>query len=57
VSAQRERPGYLAPVLAAGISLFAVPGPAAGLVRVPLPAMDQTRKQARLDFVPQRSRY
>ena len=35
---------------AAGISLFAVPGPAAGLVRVPLPAMDQTRKQARLDF-------
>jgi alkylation response protein AidB-like acyl-CoA dehydrogenase len=35
---------------AAGISLFAVPGPAAGLARVPLPAMDQTRKQARLDF-------
>ncbi len=35
---------------AAGISLFAVPGPAAGLTRVPLPAMDQTRKQARLDF-------
>jgi len=35
---------------AAGISLFAVPGPAAGLVRVPLPAMDQTRKQARLDL-------
>ena len=35
---------------AAGISLFAVPGPAAGLVRAPLPAMDQTRKQARLDF-------
>jgi len=35
---------------AAGISLFAVPGPAAGLTRAPLPAMDQTRKQARLDF-------
>jgi alkylation response protein AidB-like acyl-CoA dehydrogenase len=35
---------------AAGSSLFAVPGPAAGLVRVPLSAMDQTRKQARLDF-------
>jgi alkylation response protein AidB-like acyl-CoA dehydrogenase len=35
---------------AAGISLFAVPGTAAGLTRVPLPAMDQTRKQARLDF-------
>jgi alkylation response protein AidB-like acyl-CoA dehydrogenase len=34
----------------AGISLFAVPGPAEGLTRVPLPAMDQTRKQARLDF-------
>jgi alkylation response protein AidB-like acyl-CoA dehydrogenase len=27
-----------------------VPGPAEGLTRVPLPAMDQTRKQARLDF-------
>ncbi len=35
---------------AAGTSLFAVPGPAAGLTRTPLPAMDQTRKQARLDF-------
>jgi alkylation response protein AidB-like acyl-CoA dehydrogenase len=35
---------------AAGLSLFAVPGTAAGLTRVPLPAMDQTRKQARLDF-------
>jgi alkylation response protein AidB-like acyl-CoA dehydrogenase len=35
---------------AAGLSLFAVPGPAEGLTRVPLPAMDQTRKQARLDF-------
>ena len=35
---------------AAGISLFAVPGSAEGLTRTPLPAMDQTRKQARLDF-------
>jgi alkylation response protein AidB-like acyl-CoA dehydrogenase len=35
---------------AAGISLFAVPGSAGGLTRVPLPAMDQSRKQARLDF-------
>jgi alkylation response protein AidB-like acyl-CoA dehydrogenase len=35
---------------AAGISLFAVPGSAEGLTRVSLPAMDQTRKQARLDF-------
>jgi alkylation response protein AidB-like acyl-CoA dehydrogenase len=34
----------------AGISLFAVPGAAEGLTRAPLPAMDQTRKQARLDF-------
>jgi alkylation response protein AidB-like acyl-CoA dehydrogenase len=35
---------------AAGISLFAVPGTVAGLTRIPLPALDQTRKQARLDF-------
>ena len=41
---------------AAGISLFAVPGPAAGLTRLPLPAMDQTRKQARLDFTAARGR-
>ena len=34
----------------AGVSLFAVPGTAEGLTRTPLPAMDQTRKQARLDF-------
>jgi alkylation response protein AidB-like acyl-CoA dehydrogenase len=34
----------------AGISLFAVPGAAVGLTRAPLPAMDQTRKQARLGF-------
>ena len=33
----------------AGVSLFAVPGTAEGLTRTPLPAMDQTRKQARLD--------
>jgi alkylation response protein AidB-like acyl-CoA dehydrogenase len=33
-----------------GVSLFAVPGDAAGLTRTPLPTMDQTRKQARLEF-------
>ena len=33
----------------AGVSLFAVPWTAEGLTRTPLPAMDQTRKQARLD--------
>ena len=35
---------------AAGVSLFAVPGDAVGLTRTPLPTMDQTRKQARLEF-------
>ena len=35
---------------AAGVSLFAVPGDASGLTRTPLPTMDQTRKQARLEF-------
>jgi alkylation response protein AidB-like acyl-CoA dehydrogenase len=35
---------------AAGLSLFAVPGDAAGLTRTPLPTLDQTRKLARLDF-------
>jgi alkylation response protein AidB-like acyl-CoA dehydrogenase len=35
---------------AAGVSLFAVQGDAAGLVRTSLPTMDQTRKQARLEF-------
>jgi alkylation response protein AidB-like acyl-CoA dehydrogenase len=35
---------------AAGVSLFAVEGDAAGLTRTPLPTMDQTRKQARLEF-------
>jgi alkylation response protein AidB-like acyl-CoA dehydrogenase len=34
----------------AGIALFAVDGPATGLRRTPLPTLDQTRKQARLDF-------
>jgi alkylation response protein AidB-like acyl-CoA dehydrogenase len=34
----------------AGLSLFAVPGDAAGLTRIPLPTLDQTRKLARLDF-------
>lgn len=33
-----------------GLSLFAVAGDAPGLVRTPLPTMDQTRKQARLEF-------
>jgi alkylation response protein AidB-like acyl-CoA dehydrogenase len=34
----------------AGLSLFAVAGDAAGLTRSPLATMDQTRKQARLEF-------
>ena len=34
----------------AGVSLFAVDGNAAGLTRTPLSTMDQTRKQARLEF-------
>ena len=34
----------------AGVSLFAVPGDAAGLTRTSLSTMDQTRKQAKLDF-------
>ena len=33
-----------------GISLFGVKGDAEGLTRTPLPTMDQTRKQARLEF-------
>jgi alkylation response protein AidB-like acyl-CoA dehydrogenase len=35
---------------AAGVSLFAVQGDAPGLTRTSLPTMDQTRKQARLEF-------
>src|SRR5580693_605596 len=35
---------------AAGVTLFAVSGDAAGLTRTSLPTMDQTRKQARLEF-------
>ena len=35
---------------AAGVSLFAVPGDAAGLTRTALSTMDQTRKQAKLEF-------
>ncbi|MDA8274018.1 MAG: acyl-CoA/acyl-ACP dehydrogenase [Actinomycetota bacterium] len=35
---------------AAGVSLFAVEGEASGLTRTSLPTMDQTRKQARLEF-------
>jgi alkylation response protein AidB-like acyl-CoA dehydrogenase len=35
---------------AAGVSLFAVAGDAAGLTRTPLSTMDQTRKQAKLAF-------
>src|SRR5271167_1350501 len=34
----------------AGLSLFAVDGDAGGLTRTPLATMDQTRKQARLEF-------
>ena len=34
----------------AGVSLFAVEGGAAGLTRTPLATMDQTRKQAKLEF-------
>jgi alkylation response protein AidB-like acyl-CoA dehydrogenase len=34
----------------AGVSLFAVNGDASGLVRTPLSTMDQTRKQAKLEF-------
>jgi alkylation response protein AidB-like acyl-CoA dehydrogenase len=34
----------------AGVSLFSVPGDAAGLTRTPLSTMDQTRKQAKLEF-------
>jgi alkylation response protein AidB-like acyl-CoA dehydrogenase len=33
-----------------GVTLFAVEGDAAGLTRTALPTMDQTRKQARLEF-------
>jgi len=33
-----------------GISFFTVPGDAAGLTRTALPTMDQTRKQAKLEF-------
>jgi len=35
---------------AAGVTLFAVSGDAPGLTRTALPTMDQTRKQARLEF-------
>jgi alkylation response protein AidB-like acyl-CoA dehydrogenase len=34
----------------AGVGLFAVDGAAPGLRRVPVPTLDQTRKQAHLDF-------
>src|SRR3712207_5263294 len=34
----------------AGVSLFAVPGDASGLTRTALSTMDQTRKQAKLEF-------
>jgi alkylation response protein AidB-like acyl-CoA dehydrogenase len=33
-----------------GVSLFAVEGDAAGMTRTPLATMDQTRKQARIEF-------
>ena len=35
---------------AAGVSLFTVAGDASGLTRTALPTMDQTRKQAKLEF-------
>jgi alkylation response protein AidB-like acyl-CoA dehydrogenase len=35
---------------AGGLSLFAVPGDAEGLIRTALPTLDQTRKLARLEF-------
>jgi alkylation response protein AidB-like acyl-CoA dehydrogenase len=35
---------------AAGVGLFAVDGAAPGLRRVPVPTLDQTRRQARLEF-------
>src|ERR1700722_20515733 len=35
---------------AAGVTLFAVSGDAAGLTRTAPPTMDQTRKHARLEF-------
>ena len=35
----------------AGVSLFAVNGTAPGLLRVPVPTLDQTRKQAHLEFI------
>ncbi len=35
---------------AAGVSIFAVDGDAAGVTRTPLATMDQTRKQAKVDF-------
>ncbi len=34
----------------AGVSLFSVPADAAGVERTPLSTMDQTRKQAKIDF-------
>ena len=35
---------------AGGLSLFGVKGDAEGLTKTPLPTMDQTRKQARIEF-------
>jgi alkylation response protein AidB-like acyl-CoA dehydrogenase len=40
----------LTAVTPAGVSLFAVDGQAAGLSRIPLATLDQTRKQARLEL-------
>ncbi len=39
-----------------GVSVFAVDGNAAGLIRTPLSTMDQTRKQARLELTSTRAR-
>jgi alkylation response protein AidB-like acyl-CoA dehydrogenase len=49
VVARTESRGH-GPDPGAGISLFAVDGDADGLTRTSLSTMDQTRKQARLDF-------
>ena len=45
-----RRPDHRRRAAPAGVSLFAVDGDAAGLTRTPLSTMDQTRKQAKLEF-------
>ena len=41
---------FVPAMTAKGLSLFAVQGDAAGVTRVALPTMDQTRKQSRIEF-------